>query len=98
MAKQPASSARAKRTAETARYSRRKIDYSDIPQLSAAQIAVMRRVGRPPLGDAARQMISIRIDGGILDGFRQEAERRQIGYQVLINQVLARFAAKGYRF
>ena len=33
---------------------RRKIDYSDIPALSQAQLASMRRIGRPPLSELGR--------------------------------------------
>jgi uncharacterized protein (DUF4415 family) len=50
----------------------------------------MRRVGRPTLGDIARQLIAIRIDPHVLQALRDEAKRRQIGYQTLINDVLAR--------
>jgi uncharacterized protein (DUF4415 family) len=50
----------------------------------------MRRVGRPPLGDTTRQLIAIRVDAGVLEQFRKEARRRRIGYQTLINEVLAR--------
>jgi uncharacterized protein (DUF4415 family) len=54
----------------------------------------MRRVGRPPLGDAPRQLIAIRVDAGVLDQFRKEARRRGVGYQTLINEVLAQHARK----
>jgi uncharacterized protein (DUF4415 family) len=54
----------------------------------------MRRVGRPPLGEAARRLIAIRVDLDVLDHFRKEAKRRQIGYQTLINQVLAEHVEK----
>jgi uncharacterized protein (DUF4415 family) len=72
----------------------RKIDYSDIPESSAEQLKVMRRVGRPPLGDEPRQLIAIRVDPGVLEQFRKEARRRRVGYQTLINEVLARHARK----
>jgi len=49
----------------------------------------MRRVGRPPLGDRARQLIAIRVDPDILEVFRKEARRRRVGYQTLMNQALA---------
>jgi len=49
----------------------------------------MRRVGRPPLGDRTRQLIAIRVHPGVLDKFRKEA-RRPVGYQTLINEVLAK--------
>lgn len=74
----------ARRTAKTAR-----IDSSDIPDSSPAQLRAMRRVGRPPLGDRARQLIAIRLDPRVLDEFRKEARRRGVGYQTLINEVLA---------
>ena len=49
----------------------------------------MRRVGRPPLGNEPRQLIAIRVDPGVLEQFRKEARRRRVGYQTLINEVLA---------
>ena len=94
MAKRSASSARVKRAAESARPTRNKIDFSDIPDSSTTQLAAMKRVGRPPLGDQARQLIAIRLDSGVLEAFRKEADRRQVGYQTLINEVLARHARK----
>jgi uncharacterized protein (DUF4415 family) len=51
----------------------------------------MKRVGRPPIGDHARQLIAIRLDPRVLAEFRKEAKRRNVGYQTLINDVLARF-------
>ena len=69
---------------------RRGIDFSDIPEVSPAQLQVMRRVGRPPLGAAARRLIAIRIDPQVLDAVRREARRRGLGYQSLINDLLAK--------
>jgi uncharacterized protein (DUF4415 family) len=54
----------------------------------------MKRVGRPPLGTRARQLIAIRVDPAVLERFRKEARRRGVGYQTLINQVLARYVRK----
>jgi uncharacterized DUF497 family protein len=68
---------------------RRRIDLSDLPEASDDQLRAMRRVGRPPLGDRARQLIAIRLDPTVLARFRQEAKRRSVGYQTLINRVLA---------
>jgi uncharacterized protein (DUF4415 family) len=70
------------------------IDFSDIPEASSAQLGVMRRVGRPPLGSAARRLIAIRIDPLVLAAVRREAKRRALGYQSLINQILARYVAR----
>ncbi len=55
----------------------------------------MRRVGRPPIGDSARQLIAIRVDPRVLEEFRKEAGRKGVGYQSLIHEVLARHAGKG---
>jgi uncharacterized protein (DUF4415 family) len=49
----------------------------------------MRRVGRPPIGDEPRRLIAIRLDPTVLESFRKEARRRHVGYQTLINEVLA---------
>ena len=89
MPKRSVSSARGARAAGNARRTSRKIDYSDIPESSPEQLKAMRRVGRPPLGEEPRQLIAIRVDPGVLDQFRKEARRRRVGYQTLINEVLA---------
>jgi len=73
---------------------RRRIDFSDIPEMSDAQLRAMRRVGRPPLGEVARQLIAIRIDPQVLEDLRNEAKRRDIGYQTLINDILTEHAKK----
>ncbi|HEX2340130.1 MAG TPA: BrnA antitoxin family protein [Vicinamibacterales bacterium] len=72
----------------------RKIDYSDIPEASDQQLRGMRRVGRPPLGSRARQLIAIRLDPGVLRELRKEARRRNVGYQTLVNRVLAAYVRK----
>jgi uncharacterized protein (DUF4415 family) len=91
MAKASASSARAGRAAKSGRPMRRRprVDFSDIPEASPAQLRSMRRVGRPPLGAEARRLIAIRIDPQVLDAVRREAKRRGVGYQSLINDWLA---------
>jgi uncharacterized protein (DUF4415 family) len=92
--KRSGSSVRGVRAAASVRRTRRPIDFSDIPDSSTAQLKAMRRVGRPPLGDEPRQLIAIRVDAGVLDQFRKEARRRRVGYQTLINEVLARHAGR----
>jgi uncharacterized protein (DUF4415 family) len=57
----------------------------------------MRRVGRPTLGGAARQLIAIRIDPDVLDTVRREADQRAIGYQTLINDILGRYVRERHR-
>ena len=65
-------------------------DFFDIPEASLAQLRAMRRVGRPPLGAAARRLIAIRIEPHVLDAVRRKAKRRGLGYQSLINDLLAK--------
>jgi uncharacterized protein (DUF4415 family) len=43
------------------------------------------------MGDSPRQLIAIRIDPDVLETVRREAKDREIGYQTLINDVLARY-------
>ena len=94
MPKRSGSSARGERAAASGRRTRRKIDYSDIPESSHEQLKAMRRVGRPPIGKEPRQLIAIRVDPSVLESFRKEARRRRVGYQTLINEVLAEHTRK----
>lgn len=77
------------RIAKKRRVTKRKIDYSDIPPLSDGQLASMRRVGRPLLGDQPRQLIAIRLDPKVLRWIKAVAAKRQVPYQSLINDMLA---------
>jgi uncharacterized protein (DUF4415 family) len=94
MPKRSESSARGARAGANAQRTRPKVDFSDIPESSPRQLAAMRRVGRPPIGKEPRQLIAIRLDPRVLDSFRKEARRRRVGYQTLINEVLAAHARK----
>jgi uncharacterized protein (DUF4415 family) len=97
MSKQPESSVRggrAEKNGPRSRASRRRIDFSDLPEASREQLSAMRRIGRPPLGDRARQLIAIRLDTDVLRRFRDEARRRNIGYQTLIHRVLAAYVRR----
>lgn len=92
MSKRSASSVRGERAAKKERRtSVRRIDFSDIPEASGEQLHAMRRVGRPLLGDRARQLIAIRLDPDVLKRLRTEARRRNVGYQTLVNRVLAEY-------
>jgi len=96
MAKASGSLARAARAGKSGRPMRRRprINFSDIPEASPAELRAMRRVGRPPLGAEARRLIAIRIDPQVLDAVRREAKRRGLGYQSLINNLLARHVGR----
>lgn len=86
-----ASSARGGRAGKSAPGTkRRKIDFSDIPELSDEQLVRMRRIGRPPLGDQPRKLIAIRLDKQVLDWVKATAARKGLQYQSLINEILAR--------
>jgi len=67
----------------------RKIDYSDIPELSNRQLSAMRRVGRPTVGDEPRKLIAIRLDAKVLGWLRKTAEKKGLPYQSLVNEILA---------
>lgn len=96
MTRKSASSARDARAAKKGPRTRasQQVDFSDIPETSAEQLGAMRRVGRPPLGEAPRRLIAIRVDPDVLDQLRKEARRRKVGYQTLIHQVLAEHVQK----
>jgi len=67
----------------------KKIDFSDIPELSDKQLSRMRRVGRPTVGDEPRQLIAIRLDAIVLGWLRKTAEEKGLPYQTLVNEILA---------
>jgi uncharacterized protein (DUF4415 family) len=96
MRKQSESSARGARAAKNGKRTARArpIDFSEIPEASSQQLQAMRRVGRPPLGKGTRRLIAIRLDPDVLVRFTKEAKRRKVGYQTLINRVLAEYVGK----
>jgi uncharacterized protein (DUF4415 family) len=74
---------------EKATTRKKKIDFSDIPELSEKQLSHMRRVGRPTVGDEPRKLIAIRLDSKVLGWLRETAEKKGLPYQSLVNQILA---------
>jgi len=67
----------------------KKIDFSDILELSDKQLSRMRRVGRPTVGDEPRKLIAIRLDAKVLSWLRETAEKSGKPYQSLVNEILA---------
>jgi uncharacterized protein (DUF4415 family) len=67
----------------------KKIDFSDIPELSDKQLSRLRRVGRPTVGDEPRKLIAIRLDPRVLGWLRKSAEKKGLPYQSLVNEILA---------
>jgi uncharacterized protein (DUF4415 family) len=86
--KQSGSSAPAGRRAKSARrISDRKIDFSDIPESTDAELAGARRIGRPKSGQA-KQLIAFRIDPALLAKLRRLAARKKRPYQTLLHEIL----------
>jgi len=89
MKKSLASSAHVAPAAESGRATkRRKIDFSEIAELSPAQLSTMRRVGRPPHGDQPRKLISIHLDQKVLAWVKAQAIAKDRPYQSLIGDIL----------
>lgn len=90
MKKRRGSSARGARVVKSEKAMKpKKIDYSDIPELSNRQLSAMRRVGRPTVGDEPRKLIAIRLDAKVLGWLRKTAEKKGLPYQSLVNEILA---------
>jgi predicted DNA binding CopG/RHH family protein len=70
-----------------------RIDFSDIPESTDAELKRARRVGRPKSGNAKR-LIAIRIAPRLLAQIRRLAAKQSKPYQTLIHELLDR-AAKG---
>jgi uncharacterized protein (DUF4415 family) len=68
---------------------RKKVNFSDIPELSDEQLSSMRRVGRPTTGDEPRKLIAIRLDAKVLGWLRKTAKKKGLPYQSLVNEILA---------
>jgi predicted DNA binding CopG/RHH family protein len=70
-----------------------RIDFSDIPESTDAELKRARRVGRPRTG-RAKQLIALRISPSLLAQIRKRAARRSMPYQTLIHEILEK-AAQG---
>jgi uncharacterized protein (DUF4415 family) len=82
------SSARSKQAAKSARHMPdSRIDFSDAPESTDAELKRARRVGRPK-SPYAKQLIAIRIDPRLLAKLRRIAQRKQRPYQSLVHELL----------
>ncbi len=70
-----------------------RIDFSDMPESSVAELQRARRVGRPKTGHA-KQLIAIRIAPRLLAQLRRLAAKQAKPYQTLIHELLERAAKK----
>ena len=86
------SSARDKRAARNAKpIPDSRIDFSDIPESTNAELKRARRVGRPKSA-YAKQLIAIRVDPRLLARLRRLARSKQKPYQTLIHELLEKAA------
>jgi predicted DNA binding CopG/RHH family protein len=70
-----------------------KLDLSDIPESTAAELRRARRVGCPATGNA-KQLIAIRIARKLLRQLRRMAAKQSKPYQTLIHELLEKSARK----
>jgi len=68
-----------------------RLDLSDIPESTAAELRRARRVGRPATGHA-KQLIAIRIAPKLLLQLRRMAAKQSKPYQTLIHELLEKSA------
>jgi predicted DNA binding CopG/RHH family protein len=86
--KQSASSALAKRPVKSAKHILdSKIDFSDIPESTDAELARANRVGRPSTGNA-KQLIAFRIEPALLVKLRKLAAKKGRPYQTLLHEII----------
>jgi predicted DNA binding CopG/RHH family protein len=64
------------------------IDFSDIPELRDEELFKFKRRGRPVIGESPRKAISIRIEEGTLQKLKNQAKKKGVAYQSLINEIL----------
>jgi uncharacterized protein (DUF4415 family) len=86
--KRSASSAPDRRPGKSAKHiPDHKIDFSDIPESTDAELARARRVGRPRSGQA-KQLIAFRIDPALLAKLRKLAAKKRRPYQTVVHEIL----------
>ena len=94
MARRFALSARGRRAAKNAKHMPdSRIDFSDIPESTDAELKRARRVGRPKTGEA-KQLIAIRIAPRLLARLRRRAAKLSKRYQTLIHELLEKAAPR----
>jgi predicted DNA binding CopG/RHH family protein len=70
-----------------------RINFSDIPESTDAELKRARRVGRPRTGQA-KQLIAIRISPRLLAEIRRRAARGSMPYQTFIHEMLEKAATR----
>jgi uncharacterized protein (DUF4415 family) len=69
----------------------RRIDFSEIPESTDAELKRAGRVGRPKSAHA-KQLIAIRLDPRLLARLRRLAREKEKPYQTLIHELLEKAA------
>ena len=64
-----------------------KIDFSDVPNSTDAELRRAKRVGRPSTGNA-KQLIAVRIAPKLLAELRKLARKKGRPYQTLMHELL----------
>jgi uncharacterized protein (DUF4415 family) len=64
-----------------------KIDFSDIPELSDAQLKSARKVGRPK-SDNPKQLIAVRLSPSLLQDLKRLARKSKKPYQKIMHEML----------
>jgi predicted DNA binding CopG/RHH family protein len=75
------------------RISTKKIDFSDIPDSSDAELKRAKRIGRPSTGKA-KQLIAFRISPLLLSKLKKIAQKKGKPYQTFIHESLEAFIKK----
>jgi predicted DNA binding CopG/RHH family protein len=92
--KRSVSSARGRRAKKSEKHiPDSRIDFSDIPESTDAELKRAPRVGRPRTSHA-KQLIAIRISPRLLAEIRRRAAQRSMPYQTLIHEILGKAAAR----
>lgn len=86
--KRSGSSAHGKRHAKNVKHiSDSEIDFSDIPELSDAELKSARKVGRPK-SDNAKQLIAVRLSPSLLQNLKKLARKSKKPYQKIMHEML----------
>ena len=73
----------------------KKVDFSDIPELSDEQLSSTRRVGRAIVGDEPRKLIAIRLDAKVLGWLSKTAKKKALPVSVASKRNPCRGDAEG---
>lgn len=92
--KRSGSSAQGPRRGKSARITPdSEIDFSDIPELTKAQLKSAKRVGRPKI-ENPKQLIAVRMSPALIDSLKKLAKKRKRPYQTLMHELLEKAVKK----